>query len=275
MKKITVLCSTLLFLLISSSQAQTIIPSLEFKVQYMESDDLTWGVYVRPTIGFEVPSSPLIGVGQITLVLPNNMEEVQNINSVTGTWKRAAEQIKSPIEAPDKNYFFVGLNNSSDNVVFENDKEALLFTFQLSTCPDTLGLIDNKTDPFNQLPNSQRTNPGMDLGVFNPQNGNIYNWKGNYDPMAFSCAAITTPTKEAQLLDLLHVYPNPSQESLTLEWTATESAQFSIINLTGQVLLQNQDLEAAQTIDISHFSDGIYLIKIISNGDLYYSKFSK
>lgn len=160
----------------------------EVKVQYMDSDDLTWGVYARPVTGFEEPQDILIGSGQITLLLKNNgVDQIQNITSTNGRWNSNPLSTKGPIEAPEINYVSIYLANSGRAFPTKNEKEFLLFTFQSDTCLDTIGVIDNHTDPFARIPNSAGTSPGIDLSIVAPNTGQTYSWKNNYAPFAYSC----------------------------------------------------------------------------------------
>jgi len=67
-------------------------------------------------------------------------------------------------------------------------EEVLLFTFQTDECLDTLGIIEN-TDPFAQLPNSERTNPANDISavITSPGNGIIDKITDIYNTAAYSC----------------------------------------------------------------------------------------
>jgi hypothetical protein len=163
-----------------------------------ESNDSTWGVYVRPVSGFAPGSNDaVVGSGQVTLLMKNNgQDSIHNITSVSGNWNTNYDVVRGPCEASDITYLFVGLRDG-DGILLEDGKETLLFTFQVPLgCPDSLGLINNNTDPF--IPansgcgigpgsNSVGNNPGQDLSVFNSSTGNIHNWVANYSPLAFSC----------------------------------------------------------------------------------------
>jgi len=164
----------------------------------VESNDSTWGVYVKPTSGFAPGSNDAVtGSGQVTILMKNNgTDSIHNIQSVSGDWNTNYDLVRAPCEASDITYLFIGLRDG-DGIILEDDVETLLFTFQVPQgCPDSLGLIDNNTDPF--IPdnstcgigpgsNSVGNNPGQDLSVFNSSTGTIHNWVANYSPLAFSC----------------------------------------------------------------------------------------
>ncbi|MEM6316433.1 MAG: hypothetical protein AAF960_02120 [Bacteroidota bacterium] len=162
----------------------------EFKIQYMiEQNDSTWGVFVRPADGFAVGSNDaVVGSGQVTILMFNDgTDSISNITSVSGDWNTNYDMVRGPTEATNITYFFVGMRDG-DGINLENGEETLLFTFKVPRgCPDTLGLINNNTDPFNSLPNSVGNNPGMDLSTFNSSTGRVHNWLGNYNERAYSC----------------------------------------------------------------------------------------
>ena len=159
----------------------------ELKVQYMESDDLTWGVYLKPVFNFEETVEAIFGTGQITLLVKNgDADKIINKVDQTGTW-RDFELQRGPIEATNIDYLSFSLL-SSKRPQFKNGQELLLFTFQSETCLDTIGIIDNETDPFANLPNSRSINPGNDFGIIFLTNPTLKaDILGNYSTSAYSC----------------------------------------------------------------------------------------
>lgn len=194
-KKIIGLLPLLLLGFTATVQGQ-LEEQFEFKLQYMEEgNDSLWGVYVRPMDGFDVGSNDaVVGSGQITILMRNNgLDSINNIQSVSGSWNSFYDVVKGPDEAPGISYLFIGLSDG-DGINLENDEETLLLTFQVpGDCPDTLGLINNRDDPYNEMiydgsgNNTDNSNPGMDLSTFNSSTGRVYNWEGNYNTRAFSC----------------------------------------------------------------------------------------
>jgi len=189
MKK-TIISSAFLvftFLIILSQNIVAQENGFEFKVQYMETDDLTWGVYLKPVFNFEETVEGVFGTGQITiLVKQGDADKIINKVDHTGTW-RDFELQRSPIEAPNIDYLSFTLSNGK-RPQFKNEQELLLFTFQSETCLDTIGIIDNETDPFANLPNSRSINPGNDLGIIFLTNLTLNsNILGNYSTSAYSC----------------------------------------------------------------------------------------
>lgn len=76
------------------------------------------------------------------------------------------------------------------HIDYINGQEVLLFSFKMDDavgCPGSIYLIDNATDPFNQLPNSQFNNPGNEFTVFDPVGGSTFEYHSNYAPAAWDC----------------------------------------------------------------------------------------
>ena len=196
-KKIIGLLPLLLLGLLSAVQGQG-EEQFQFKLQYIEEgNDSLWGVYVRPMDGFDTGSNnAVIGSGQVTVLMKTNglvNDSIHNIQSVSGTWNSFYDIVRGPLEAPEISYLFIGLSDGA-GINLENGEETLLLTFQVpGGCPDTLGLINNEFDPYNEMiyrgagNNSDNSNPGMDLSTFNSSTGRVHNWLGNYNIQAFSC----------------------------------------------------------------------------------------
>ncbi len=180
----------ILYAYTGKAQQQT----LDFKIQILEKDSINsvnqWGVYVKPATGFaDGMNGTVTASGQVTILMnASATDSIINIESVNGNWNPDYDLVRGPTENIAKDYFFIGLDDEGAGVPLEDGVETLLFTFVTNTgCPDSLLLINNNTDPLNDLPNSLGNNPGMDLAVFNTNTGAIHNWQSNYAPNAFSC----------------------------------------------------------------------------------------
>jgi Secretion system C-terminal sorting domain len=80
--------------------------------------------------------------------------------------------------------------------------------------------------------------------------------KANYSP----CNTIDISKPGNPSADL-KIYPNPSRESLTIEVMDDLHHDFQILDCLGRVLLRGS-LKRSQTIDLSSFPAGLYLIKV-------------
>jgi uncharacterized surface protein with fasciclin (FAS1) repeats len=71
---------------------------------------------------------------------------------------------------------------------------------------------------------------------------------------------------------LVKVFPNPSIDFITI--FSTQSGSFQITDLNGRII-EAGDFEKTKTIDVKQFTSGTYLIKLLSENGVQYSKFIK
>lgn len=84
----------------------------------------------------------------------------------------------------------------------------------------------------------------------------------------------STSMQENTLQEVL-VFPNPVENTLTLQSGLTGKSQLLIYDLTGKIVYQNEDYKTASSILVDTFSSGIYYLKIINNHKNVISKFVK
>ena len=73
----------------------------------------------------------------------------------------------------------------------------------------------------------------------------------------------------------IRLFPNPASEKLNITTDFEFSYDFRVINLTGQVVLKQEQLIGNQQIDVSHLPAGIYIVQITSNDKQKQIKFVK
>ncbi len=187
----TKLFSLLIALLIMSVTgiAQDIELTLE-----LQADQETYHVYARPLANSTITTNTITGTGQVTIVAPtgfsytNDEGRAGSIDNVSGRWQANA-RVNKPIENPTLDYISFGLQNDRPSVVYVPGEETLLFSFKRDgACTGRLYLIENDTDPFAVLPNSESSNPGNDLGIIDLDGGlQSFGYKGNYEPYKADC----------------------------------------------------------------------------------------
>ena len=72
----------------------------------------------------------------------------------------------------------------------------------------------------------------------------------------------------------LILYPNPTQNQLTIETELNTKQKFDIVNIMGQIVYTST-IEKTTTIDLSQFPNGIYMVKIESEKLNIVQKFIK
>lgn len=70
----------------------------------------------------------------------------------------------------------------------------------------------------------------------------------------------------------IDVYPNPCEGMLHLSLGNTESFEYSIYDLTGQIVVNGRSQGRETVVDMSHFSAGVYFISVIQDGKRFYNK---
>ena len=77
-------------------------------------------------------------------------------------------------------------------------------------------------------------------------------------------------------LGTLNVYPNPSSNFVTIETSSVLTpSRLSILNLSGQELLQKEITETKTTIDISTIRSGVYVVRLTSKKTVEIGKIIK
>ena len=74
----------------------------------------------------------------------------------------------------------------------------------------------------------------------------------------------------------VRLYPNPTNDLLTIEVNTDQTIACSVIDLTGRRLLNYANISSGQTIDVSQISTGIYLLRIeMADGQVVTQRFVK
>jgi len=88
----------------------------------------------------------------------------------------------------------------------------------------------------------------------------------------YGLGVVESPTKE----DLLKIYPTPTSILITIETsTIPTPCQLSVIDINGQVILQQEITEPSTTIDVSGLESGVYTVKVFGKKGVQVGKFIK
>lgn len=82
------------------------------------------------------------------------------------------------------------------------------------------------------------------------------------DTTTFSCIPSSTSLTEQEKVASAEVYPNPSDDKITVTHTLTDQNNFSIIDLTGKVVLNRTNYLSGREVDMSNLKSGIYLYSL-------------
>ena len=75
--------------------------------------------------------------------------------------------------------------------------------------------------------------------------------------------------------DPIKVYPNPVINNLSIEVAGSENMSVFIYNSQGQQVYYGEWTDNSQTIDVSNFDRGLYVVKVINNGEMITTRFLK
>ena len=74
----------------------------------------------------------------------------------------------------------------------------------------------------------------------------------------------------------VNIYPNPVKNSVSIKFDNVNNVkQIQILNLIGKVLIEKTGVQATETIDMSNFSKGIYIIGIKTDKGIFVRKIVK
>jgi uncharacterized protein (TIGR02145 family) len=158
----------------------------------------------------------------------------------------------------------------------------------------------NDSSGFSALPGGYRSNYGTFSNVvgygywwtsteFNA--GCSYDWGIAYNsglvvsyfcdgnPNGFSVRCVSDSTV-SHILDnefdsYYQIFPNPTKNRIHINFRESKSAKIQVFNTVGQCIMQIEKLGGTNTIDISSFPNGLYLIRITGNGWESYRKLIK
>ncbi|TAE89913.1 MAG: T9SS C-terminal target domain-containing protein [Bacteroidetes bacterium] len=97
--------------------------------------------------------------------------------------------------------------------------------------------------------------------AFHPHSYDLVTGSENGDVAYWRLNNLNTSVTEAELPELVRIYPNPANTYIQLANNAA-TQQVTIINLTGQVVMQTN---TNNTIDVSELTNGLYYVKV-NNG---------
>jgi len=76
-----------------------------------------------------------------------------------------------------------------------------------------------------------------------------------------------TPESEPVIQQNIQIYPNPTNDKITIDMAdVTENTTVNIVNFAGQTIYRSNISDLKTIIDLSSYSQGMYMVNIISNG---------
>jgi len=109
-------------------------------------------------------------------------DAVANLN---GSWNLNSRS-NAPLENNAYDYLSVGLTSlGTTAIIYRAHVPVPLFEFEVYNCLGSIELIDNESDPFNQMPNSANSNPGNQIAVLG--DGGDNSWVNSRAGSSTSC----------------------------------------------------------------------------------------
>jgi len=98
---------------------------------------------------------------------------------------------------------------------------------------------------------------------------------GNVNYCSFDVVVNSTTSFETLGQAGIKIYPNPTSDFIKLDVAGKQIQKLIISDLSGKQLLQKTQLNKNETIDLSRFESGVYLISIQTDSKLFTSKIVK
>jgi gliding motility-associated-like protein len=175
-----------LYLALLSTATTPLIAQVQLKLQ-LQPDGKTYTLSARPQADFLPPLANLLTQAQITLVVPANSFEPENLQNYAGQWFLSTTIAHPPGNA-GADYAVFKLANTTADLVFEQGQEVPLFSFENKKgCTGAFELLDHFTDPL-FLQNPQNLPIGNTF-YLEGAGGDAYT--GNYGQGAANCFAMS------------------------------------------------------------------------------------
>lgn len=100
----------------------------------------------------------------------------------------------------------------------------------------------------------------------------------DFEKFKEKCSIVGTNTPTEISKNDLALFPNPSNDHLTIEIPDTffdKQAEINIYSIVGNIILTKKTFQKNSTINIGRLSSGSYIIKVFSNGTSFTKKFMK
>ena len=117
-------------------------------------------------------------------------------------------------------------------------------------------------------PDNTKGNGSMKIKVFDPKDPANF-VLGEYMATCQSVSATFLQKEE------LSVYPNPTQNRLTVKFGSGEPYVLKVVSVDGKILMDTRVDGLTHILDISKLDTGLYSLQIESTGKVFYSKFVK
>jgi len=173
-------------------------------------------------------------------------------------------------------------SNRTINLTIISIDTSISAIFDSTITPDSLVLWSNASGSFTYQWLNCDSNSTPIVGATNqyyvPQNS------GNYSVVVSSSSCSKTSycfnISGLSVTNLfennqINIYPNPTNNLINIRQEKANSITIQVLDITGKVLLTKSSTNQLTTIDLSEFTNGIYLVKVSGGGDVRVEKVIK
>ena len=214
----------------------------------------------------------------VTPTVTVNFGRVFNIN--TGTTSIPNFTLVTDIRGNRDTKDYFNFNGNSSPVLIDSAGTTILYSGSTGGHLFKFGNIDgNLTGTFTKdslyLNIWEGTNSNLAISDIN-NDGELDMLVGNYSGgVAFYKGGTSLPSaiKETTVFNDIIMYPNPTKNTITIDVqkNETNNATIELINLLGETLIHQKITTKKTTINLSNYSQGIYLVKFSNqNGNKVY-----
>ena len=82
----------------------------------------------------------------------------------------------------------------------------------------------------------------------------------------------TTSLDKIELQNLINVYPNPAESSITLNLNGVKAHAVQLVNIQGQKVWNADKIDNVMQVSVGHLANGIYLLQIKTDRGLVAKK---
>ncbi|MFN0202409.1 MAG: choice-of-anchor L domain-containing protein [Bacteroidia bacterium] len=128
---------------------------------------------------------------------------------------------------------------------------------------------------FGDGTNSAEKNPVHTYSVMPPQGYDVTLITSNYmDTDTFTFKVGATTNLDNPIKDVCNLYPNPTKDKLQLELINTPQAEVLVRDIYGKTIFA-KTITQNEVIDLTQVADGVYLLSLKANGNIYTTKVIK
>ncbi|MCL3779594.1 T9SS type A sorting domain-containing protein [Prolixibacteraceae bacterium JC049] len=164
--------------------------------------------------------------------------------------------------------------NIEENITLKKSKFNINFTIsdQNGSIEGAEVVLDNESKSTNNTGNVNYTkvagnyNYSVTAAGYHSDSGTI-----NITDKDIDKAIVLSINTSAPLMEdkLLKVYPNPTSGSLTIEGKMLQEAHVYVLDMNGKILISKQSKQTTNKLDLSRYTNGVYLLKIEKNKKTY------